>query len=191
MTFSMIETSHGVAHHIIWCPRCDRHNQSSIKCLLYSYSECHSLSFISSKRFEWTKLWGTARLNHICTTQHEERFILLHIFNSQMNWTIATSYSIKMTKHFVWSIKGAEFSWKSILVCWRLTKVMPVHLLCSWSDILEVLFFTSCLHIKWNLVKPSSNFQFLWGSKCSHNDTTNGLINEEFSPFPLWNNKGL
>lgn len=143
------------------------------------------------KRFEWTKLWGTARLNHICTTQHEERFILLHIFNSQMNWTIATSYSIKMTKHFVWSIKGAEFSWKSILVCWRLTKVMPVHLLCSWSDILEVLFFTSCLHIKWNLVKPSSNFQFLWGSKCSHNDTTNGLINEEFSPFPLWNKKGL
>lgn len=39
-----------MARHIIWCPHFDRYNQSSIKRLLYGYSECHSLSVVSLKK---------------------------------------------------------------------------------------------------------------------------------------------
>lgn len=70
MTFCMIETRRGLAHHIIWCPRLDRYNQSSIKCLLYGYSECHSLPLhvFEKKRalaFERAKLWSSPRLNYV------------------------------------------------------------------------------------------------------------------------------
>lgn len=144
----MIETSHGTAHHIIWCPRLDR----SITRLLYSYSECHSLSFITLEgkvfSFEWAKLWGISHLTHTCfthrlSTSRGEIFVLLYIFDLALNRTIASRLHVTQCLHKddkTLYIRGAQFSSKSTLA-WRRLSLTVVSLCFFTNFVLSVPSF--------------------------------------------------
>lgn len=100
-----------MARHIIWYPHFDRYDQSSIKRLLYGYSECHSLAVVSLKKEVVREQSCEAPCSSTTSVAHKKKTnpLTLKMHFAQFLFTIRLSHMslnvlIKMTTYLcIWS----------------------------------------------------------------------------------------